>query len=181
MSSKSNLEYREIIIELKSKMKYIINILLLLQMVTVVWAQETIQPSNTIKIAGDSHEEIIRKAAHVVPTKNQLAYKKLEFTCFVHFGPNTFTRMEWGNGMEDPSIFNLQNLDTDQWCRAMKAAGMKLVVFTAKHHDGFVLWQSRYTKHGVMSSPFKGGNGDVLKELAASCKKYGINHISFQG
>lgn len=136
--------------------------------------QEDIIPSNTIKIAGDTHEEIIRKAAHVVPTANQLAYKKLEFTCFVHFGPNTFTRMEWGNGKEDPKIFNLQNLDTDQWCRAMKAAGMKLVVFTAKHHDGFVLWQSRYTKHGVMSSPFRGGKGDVLKDLSESCQKYGI-------
>ena len=137
-------------------------------------AQGEVEPSSTIKIEGDSEAEIIRKAAHVIPTPNQLAYKKLEFTCFVHFGPNTFTRMEWGNGKEDPKIFNLQNLDTDQWCRAMKAAGMKLVVFTAKHHDGFVLWQSRYTEHGVMSSPFRGGKGDVLKELSESCQRYGI-------
>ena len=138
------------------------------------FGQENIVPASTIKITGDTQEEIIRKAAHVIPTANQLAYKQLEFTGFVHFGPNTFTRMEWGNGKEDPKIFDLQNLDTDQWCRAMKAAGMNLVVFTAKHHDGFVLWQSRYTKHGVMSSPFKGGKGDVLKELAESCQKYGI-------
>lgn len=130
--------------------------------------------ANSIKIKGDSREEIIRKAAHVIPTKNQYEYKKLEFTCFVHFGPNTFTRMEWGSGKEDPSIFNLQSLDTDQWCRAMKAAGMKLVVFTAKHHDGFVLWQSRYTEHGIMSGPFRDGKGDVLKELSESCRKYGI-------
>ncbi|MCG8306808.1 MAG: alpha-L-fucosidase [Cytophagales bacterium] len=136
--------------------------------------QDHMAPASTVKIEGDTHEEIIRKAAHVVPTENQYAYKKLEFTCFVHFGPNTFTRMEWGNGKEDPKIFNLRNLDTDQWCRAMKAAGMKLVVFTAKHHDGFVLWQSRYTKHGVMSSPFRDGKGDVLKDLSESCKKYGI-------
>jgi len=137
-------------------------------------AQEKITPSNTIEIVGDSPETIIRKAAHVVPTIDQYNYKKLEFTCFVHFGPNTFTRMEWGNGKEDPSIFNLQHLDTDQWCRAMKEAGMKLVVITAKHHDGFVLWQSRYTTHGVMSSPFKGGKGDIVRELSESCKKYGI-------
>ena len=136
--------------------------------------QDSITPSNTIKIEGDSHEEIIRKAAHVIPTKNQYNYKKLEFTCFVHFGPNTFTRMEWGSGMEDPKIFDLNNLDTDQWCEAMKSAGMKLVVITAKHHDGFVLWQSRYTKHGVMSSPFRDGKGDILKDLSESCKKYGI-------
>jgi alpha-L-fucosidase len=82
--------------------------------------------------------------------------------------------MEWGDGMEDPKIFDLQNLDTDQWCKAMKDAGMKMVIFTAKHHDGFVLWQSRYTRHGVMSSPFKNGKGDVLKELSESCKKYGL-------
>ncbi|SHI56587.1 alpha-L-fucosidase [Arenibacter nanhaiticus] len=133
------------------------------------------QGQSTIKIEpGDSHEDIIEKAALVVPTANQYAYKKLEFTCFVHFGVNTFTRKEWGDGFEDPQVFNLQNLDTDQWCRTAKEAGMKLVMFTAKHHDGFVLWQSRYTKHGVMSSPFKDGKGDVLKELAASCEKYGL-------
>ncbi len=136
--------------------------------------QDSITPSNTIKIEGDSHDEIIRKAAHVIPTENQYNYKKLEFTCFVHFGPNTFTRMEWGSGMEDPKIFDLKNLDTDQWCQAMKSAGMKLVVITAKHHDGFVLWQSRYTKHGVMSSPFRDGKGDILKDLSESCQKYGI-------
>jgi len=133
------------------------------------------QGQRTIKIeSGDSQNEIIEKAALVVPTTNQYAYKKLEFTCFAHFGVNTFTRKEWGNGFEDPKVFNLQNLDTDQWCRTAKEAGMKLVMFTAKHHDGFVLWQSRYTKHGVMSSPYKEGKGDVLKELAASCKKYGL-------
>ncbi|WP_193709768.1 alpha-L-fucosidase [Salegentibacter sp. BLCTC] len=133
------------------------------------------QGQRTIKIEpNDTKEDIIEKAAWVVPTANQYAYKKLEFTCFVHFGVNTFTGKEWGDGFEDPKVFNLQNLDTDQWCRAAKDAGMKLVMFTAKHHDGFVLWQSRYTKHGVMSSPYKNGKGDVLKELAASCKKYGL-------
>ena len=133
------------------------------------------QGQSTVKLEpGDSEEDIIRKAALVVPTANQYAYKKLEYTCFVHFGPNTFTRKEWGSGREDPKVFDLQSLDTDQWCRAMKDAGMKLVVFTAKHHDGFVLWQSRYSSHGVMSSPFQDGKGDVLKDLAASCKKYGI-------
>lgn len=133
------------------------------------------QGQRTIKIESkDSKTDIIEKATLVVPTANQYNYKKLEFTCFVHFGVNTFTRKEWGDGFEDPKIFNLQNLDTDQWCKTAKEAGMKLVMFTAKHHDGFVLWQSRYTKHGVMSSPFKDGKGDVLKELAASCKKYGL-------
>lgn len=125
-------------------------------------------------LASDSKESIVLKAAHTVPTLNQYNVIKNEFIAFIHFGPNTFTRMEWGNGMEDPRIFNLEELDTDQWCKAMKAAGMKTVVFTAKHHDGFVLWQSRYTEHGIMSSPFQDGRGDVLKELTASCKKYGL-------
>ena len=76
--------------------------------------------------------------------------------------------------MEDPKIFDLKNLDTDQWCETMKAAGMKMVILTVKHHDGFVLWQSRYTTHGIMSSPFQNGKGDVLRDLSASCQKYGL-------
>ncbi|WP_449257574.1 alpha-L-fucosidase [Christiangramia antarctica] len=131
--------------------------------------------ANTIKILeDDSQKEIILKAAHVVPNPAQLEALKDGYIAFVHFGPNTFTKKEWGTGMEDPKVFNLQNLDTDQWCLAMKKAGMKKVIFTAKHHDGFVLWQSRYTDHGIMSSPFKGGKGDVLKELSESCRKYGL-------
>lgn len=135
---------------------------------------DSIPFANTICVEGDSPAVIITKAAHVVPTPNQLAALKNEFIAFVHFGPNTFTRREWGTGMEDPAVFNLKELDTDQWCRAMKAAGIKLVLITAKHHDGFVLWQSRYTRHGVMSSPFRGGKGDIVKDLSESCRKYGI-------
>lgn len=132
-------------------------------------------PVSTIAIAAtDTEDSILLKAAHVVPTRNQYEALKNEFIAFIHFGPNTFTKMEWGNGMEDPKIFNLKQLDTDQWCAAMKAAGMKMVILTAKHHDGFVLWQSRYTTHGVMSTPFQEGKGDIMKDLSASCKKYGL-------
>lgn len=130
--------------------------------------------STSVLDNNDTKDSIIFKAAHIVPTKNQYEALKNEFIAFIHFGPNTFTRMEWGNGFEDPKIFNLQSLDTDQWCKAMKAANMKMVIITVKHHDGFVLWQSRYTKHGIMSSPYKDGKGDVLKELSASCQKYGL-------
>jgi len=130
---------------------------------------------NTIKIEPtDQQEDVIFKAAHVVPTVRQLAYHEREFIAMICLGPNTFTRKEWGNGMEDPVIFNPQGLDTDQWCRAMQAAGMKLVVLVAKHHDGFCLWQTRYTTQGVMSSSWREGQGDVLKDLSASCQKYGL-------
>lgn len=130
---------------------------------------------NTIKVeADDSNETIIRKAAHVVPTANQMEALKNEFIAFIHFGPNTFTRVEWGDGLEDPKVFDLKESDTDQWCRALKSAGMKMVIFTAKHHDGFVLWQSRYTTHGIMSTNFQAGKGDLMKDLSASCRKYGL-------
>lgn len=130
---------------------------------------------NTYEVLNtDTKEEIIKKAAHVVPTANQYAALRNEYIAFIHFGPNSFTRMEWGSGKEDPAIFDLKSLDTDQWCRVMKEAGMKMVIITAKHHDGFVLWQSRYTRHGIMSTGFKNGKGDIVKELSASCKKYGL-------
>ncbi|MCK3685588.1 alpha-L-fucosidase [Maribellus sp. YY47] len=136
---------------------------------------QLMKTSNTIPVdQNDTKDSIVIKASHVIPTPNQYAALNDEFIAFIHFGPNTFTRMEWGTGMEDPKIFDLRELDTDQWCKAMKAAGMKKVIFTAKHHDGFCLWQSRYTKHGIMSSPFKDGKGDVLKELAESCRKYDL-------
>jgi len=137
--------------------------------------KEKLPVKNTYPIqVSDAKEDILLKAAHVVPTANQYQALQNEFIAFIHFGPNTFTRMEWGNGMEDPAVFDLKTLDTDQWCEAMKAAGMKMVILTVKHHDGFVLWQSRYTKHGIMSTGFRDGKGDVLKDLTASCRKYGL-------
>lgn len=143
--------------------------------VTFIASAQRIKPQNTIKVEeSDTHEQIIRKAAHVVPSKNQLEALKNEYIAFIHLGPNTFTRKEWGDGMEHPSIFDLKNLDTDQWCEAMDAAGMKMVILTVKHHDGFVLWQSRYTDHGIMSTGFENGQGDILKKLSESCKKFGL-------
>jgi len=134
-----------------------------------------IKPQNTIAVLpNDSKTSILAKASHVVPTSNQLSALKNEFIAFIHMGPNTFTRMEWGNGKEDPKVFDLKELHTDQWCQSMKSAGMKMVIITVKHHDGFVLWQSRYTKHGIMSTSFENGKGDILKNLSASCKKYGL-------
>ncbi len=129
---------------------------------------------NTVKIDGDDANTIIEKAANVVPTANQLAALDREFIAFIHFGPNTFTGKEWGSGFESSETFALETLDTDQWCKAIKDAGMKMVIFTAKHHDGYIMWQSRYTDHGIMSSKFRDGKGDVLKDLSESCRKYGL-------
>jgi len=158
------------------KLLYTVLILLVLVSCNKKDDKSIVMPvANTIKLdSNDTKDSIILKAAHVVPTENQYEALRNEFIAFIHFGPNTFTRMEWGNGMEDPKIFNLKNLDTDQWCKAMKDAQMKMVIITAKHHDGFVLWQSRYTKQGIMSTPYKNGKGDILKELSESCKKYGL-------
>ena len=101
--------------------------------------------------------------------------KELKFGMFICWSFSTFSGMEWTPTLDkDASYFKATGCDTDQWCKAMKAAGMKLVVITAKHHDGFVLWQSRYTEHGVMSSPFRNGKGDIMKDLSESCRKYGI-------
>lgn len=117
---------------------------------------------------------IIEKAAYVGPTPRQMQYQRTEYIGFIHWGPNAFSRREWGTGKEDETLFNPSEADTDQWCRVMKAAGMRMVVLTAKHHDGYCMWQSRYTKHGVVGSPWMGGKGDVLRDLSESCQKYGL-------
>ncbi len=115
--------------------------------------------------------EFLKMAASVKPSPRQLEWLKMEKFIFCHFGVNTFTDREWGDGTEDEMLFNPTNLDCDQWVEVAKAGGFTGIVITAKHHDGFCLWPSAYTEHSVKNSPYK---GDVVKELSDACRRGGI-------
>ena len=116
-------------------------------------------------------EEIADIAARVIPTRNQLEWQQMELTAFLHYGINTYTNREWGDGKESPELFNPTAFDADQIVKSIKAGGFKLIILTCKHHDGFCLWPSQYTEHSVKNSPYK---GDIVKEISDACKKNGI-------
>ena len=108
------------------------------------------------------------------PSPAQLRYQRSERALFLHFGVNTFSDREWGEGTEDPGIFNPAALDANQWARTARDAGFRSMILTAKHHDGFCLWPSAVTDHSVRSSPFRGGQGDVVREFTDACKAHGL-------
>jgi alpha-L-fucosidase len=133
-------------------------------------------PYSTLQVIapGDSDAVIAEKAAKVLPRPYQTAYMRLERTFFLHFGVNTFNAVEWGTGRENPSIFNPEPLDANQWLTEMQNFGGKMIVLVCKHHDGFCVWPSRYTTQSVASSPWRGGKGDEVKEVANAARSHGL-------
>ncbi|MEO6285400.1 MAG: alpha-L-fucosidase [Dyadobacter sp.] len=135
---------------------------LLIIMLAMQWAGSCLAQSNAPKPFGP------------VPSKNQLKWQEMEYYAFIHLSTNTFTDQEWGYGEDDSKIFNPAKLDCRQWARVCKAAGMKGIILTAKHHSGFCLWPSKYTEYSVKNSLWKGGKGDIVRELADACREYGL-------
>src|SRR5689334_1070157 len=107
----------------------------------------------------------------LIPTDAQMAWHEMDLNALIHFTINTFTDKEWGYGDEKESLFNPSETNVDQWISTLKESGFKQVILTCKHRDGFCLWPSKFTDHSIKNSPYKGGNGDIVKEVSDACKK----------
>lgn len=122
----------------------------------------------------DMDECFVEKLATVRPAMRQVRWQQTEFYGFIHFSMNTFTGQQWGDGTASPLLFDPTDLDASQWIETLKKAGMKGVILTCKHHDGFCLWPSRYTNYSVAASPWKDGRGDIVAEVAQACRNHGM-------
>lgn len=162
---------------MRNRYLYLFSSILLFLLVAIkpaIGQQPAPADNYVVILPSDSEADIIRKAANVTPSKRQLRWQQLELTAFFHFGINTFTNKEWGNGNEDIKMFNPTELNAEQWVKTAKQAGIKQVILTAKHHDGFCLWPTSTTDHSVKNTPWRNGKGDVVKEVADACRKYGV-------
>jgi len=116
-------------------------------------------------------DQKVKLSAYVVPSQRQYEWQQLELTAFIHFGMNTFTGREWGDGSEDPALFNPTDFNAEQWVTSLQEAGFKMIILTAKHHDGFCLWPTLTTNHSVAASGWRNGQGDIVQEVKEACDK----------
>ena len=114
------------------------------------------------------------KSFGAVPTDLQIAHMNMEKKVFFHYGMNTFTNSEWGAGNESPGMFAPKMVNTDQWIEIAKKAGFRLALLTVKHHEGFCLWQTKYSEQSIKNSPYQQGKGDIIRQFTDSCRKYGM-------
>lgn len=151
-------------------------ILLMLIIPSTALSQQKYNPKQNFAIMkkGESIKKIEKQAAHIIPSPNQFTWQKMEMIAFTHFGMNTFAGAEIGSGEAPPSEFNPTNFDPDQWVKVLKSVGFKMLILTTKHHDGFCLWPSKYTKYSVKYSKWENGKGDVVGAVAKACHKYGL-------
>ncbi|TDO49153.1 alpha-L-fucosidase [Kribbella sp. VKM Ac-2527] len=134
-----------------------------------------LKPAQSMPVeTGECVTSLVAKASAIRPEPRQVAWQRMEQTAFLHFGVNTFTGLEWGHGDEDPNLFQPTGLDTDQWARTLRDSGFKLAILTVKHHDGFLLYPSRYSDHSVAASSWLDGKGDVVRAFATSMRRYGL-------
>lgn len=132
------------------------------------------EPEAAVQTSDSQKQSAPIEISYPAPTASQLEWQNSEMVMFIHFGMNTFTDKEWGDGTEDPKLFNPTNLDARQWVEIAKEIGFKYIILTAKHHDGFCLWPSKYTEHSIKNSNYKNGKGDIVKEFADACHKAGM-------